>query len=244
MTTELTLYGWAGAALGAALIGIAKTGIPGIGIVAVAVMAVVFGAKPSVGTILPLLITGDLVAVAYYRHHAEWNRLVRLLPWVLVGIPIGAVVLAVTPALYFRPFLGALVLALLAFARWQKRWEQVPNTWWFAAGTGVLAGVATTVGNAAGPIMAAYFISQGFDKRRFMGTAAWFFFLINLIKIPVFGALDLLSLQTLPQLLPLAAIVATGALTGRRIMERIPQNVFDALVLILAATAGIRLLIG
>jgi hypothetical protein len=68
------------AVLTAILVGVAKTGVSGMAILVVPLIAMVFPAKESVGALLPMLIAGDILAVIYYRQHAQWGRLVKLVP--------------------------------------------------------------------------------------------------------------------------------------------------------------------
>jgi uncharacterized membrane protein YfcA len=119
----------------------------------------------------------------------------------------------------------------------------MPGRWWFVLVTGVLAGFGTMVANAAGPVMSAYLISRGLLKEQFVGTAAWFFFIVNLGKLPVFGQLDMLTLETLRFDAWLVPAVLVGALLGIRVLARIPQGLFDYLVLALAGVAAVRLII-
>ncbi len=72
----------------ALLAGISKTGLPGVSIPAILLMTEAYpnDARLSVGAILPVLLVGDVFAVAWFRQHADWGRLVRLLPYVLAGI--------------------------------------------------------------------------------------------------------------------------------------------------------------
>ena len=53
------------------------------------------------------------------------------------------------------------------------------------AGFGIAAGVTTTVANAAGPIMSIYLLAQRLPKEDFIAAGVWFFFLVNLIYIPL-----------------------------------------------------------
>ncbi|MBT7537236.1 MAG: hypothetical protein HN610_16870, partial [Verrucomicrobia bacterium] len=58
--SDITWTQWALASLGAFSLGFSKTGFPGLALVNVLVMAELFGAKESVGLILPLLIVCDI----------------------------------------------------------------------------------------------------------------------------------------------------------------------------------------
>ena len=91
---DLGVLGWAALAVAALVIGMSKTALPGAGTVAAASFAAVLPAKQSTGTILLLLIVGDMFALWMYRQHAEWRSLLRLAP-ALEGVPgippIGAI---------------------------------------------------------------------------------------------------------------------------------------------------------
>ena len=88
-----TVAQWALGGTAALLIGFSKTGMPGVGILVVPMLASAFGGRPSVGTMLPMLIFGDCFAVYWYKQHARWDKLRELIPWVLGGMALGAVAL-------------------------------------------------------------------------------------------------------------------------------------------------------
>ena len=71
------------------LVGFSKTGIPCAGVLVVPLLASVMPARQSVGFLLPILCLADVMAVVYWRRHADWSKLVKLMPWALVGIVIG-----------------------------------------------------------------------------------------------------------------------------------------------------------
>ena len=58
------------------------------------------------------------------------------------------------------------------------------DRWWQAAGYGASAGFATTVANAAGPVMNLYLLARRLPKHEFVATGAWFFFAVNLSSSP------------------------------------------------------------
>jgi hypothetical protein len=123
------------------------------------------------------------------------------------------------------------------------RLEIFPHAPWFVALTGLMAGFSTFVANAAMPMMSVYLISQGFNKREFLGTAAWFFFLLNLSKTPVYGSMGMFQTWLLPFDICLVVPVLVGSLLGVLILRFIPQKTFNALALLLAGVAAIRLII-
>jgi hypothetical protein len=224
--------------------GLAKTGLPGCGILAVPLMVMIFPAKLSVGALLPLLIAGDICAVIYYHQHAQWKKILELFPCVLGGIALGALVLWKIDSAQLKPLLGGLILVLLVLELVRKRleWNEFPHRAWFVVLMGSLAGFATTIGNVAGPVMNIYFISKGFQKAEFMGTAAWYFLIFNCVKIPIFARLDMINSITLKFDLFMVPAVLAGALLGRFLLKVFSQKAFNFIVLFLAAVAAVRLL--
>jgi uncharacterized membrane protein YfcA len=237
---------WYGlAALGAVLTGFSKTGLPGCGILIVPLMAMLFPAKQSVGVLLPMLLVGDLFAVFSYRRHAEWNRLWRLLPWVVAGILGGVLVLRQVDSIQLKPGLGVLVLGLLAVELLRDRfgWSALGNRPWLTMLAGTLAGFSSTVGNVAGPVMSIYLISAGLPKNGFMGTFSWLFLILNSLKVPFYVGLDMISLETLRFNLVVTPLIICGAFVGKRALRWISQQLFNRLLLILAGLAALRLII-
>lgn len=236
--------------------GLAKTGLPGCGILAVPLVAMIFPAKLSVGALLPLLIVGDVCAVTFYHRHAQWKKLLELFPCVLGGIAVGAFVLWKIDSAQLKPLLGVLILILLGLelARQRSRlggasgearvgWGDFTHRTWFVILMGSLAGFATTLGNVAGPIMNIYFLSKGFKKDEFMGTAAWYFLIFNCVKIPIYAGLGMINPTTLKFDLFIIPAVLSGALIGRLFLGVVPQRAFNFIVLFLAAVAAVRLLL-
>jgi hypothetical protein len=239
---------WVFFVLAALVVGITKTGIPGIGILAVVLLAAgMENAKESVGFLLPLLIMGDVFAVAYYRRHAQWRHLVRLLPAALVGIGIGFFLMdAVTPEL-LRPVIGGIALLLLGLDFWWRLGNAertLPAHWAVAAPVGVAAGVTTMLANAAGPLIVIYFLAMRFEKRRFIGTAAWYFLLLNTVKVPLFLAQDppLITGASFRANLALLPAVLGGAVAGVFVLTRLPQRWFVVVVKVLTLAAAVKLI--
>jgi uncharacterized membrane protein YfcA len=108
---------------------------------------------------------------------------------------------------------------------------------------GVLAGFTTMVANAGGPVMSMYFLASRFPMRTFLGTAAWFFFAVNLAKTPFSVSLGLITGESLVLDALLAPAVVVGALLGRRLVRHMNQTLFDRLVVLLTAGSAMYLLL-
>jgi hypothetical protein len=203
------------------------------------------------GAVLPMLCLADLFAVRFYRHHARWDQIARLSPWVAIGLVAGTATLWLMPSggLLDR-LMGALLLAMIVLqaVRLYRGDPPIHHHWLLAAFFGITAGFATTVANAAGPVMSLYLLSMGLAKDQFMGTGAWFFLIINLVKVPLFLLPDQqgqarITADTLMLDVWLAPLVILGAVAGRAVFARLKQQAFAWTVLILAGVGTFKLLL-
>jgi uncharacterized membrane protein YfcA len=228
------------------MIGLSKTGIPGVAILVVPLMAIAIPARQSVGVLLGILILADIFAVAYHRHNARWGHVLRLLPAAFAGIVAGYFGLKVVNDEQLKPIIGGIVLVMLSVYYWWTRAKgqdtPVPTQGWFAAGLGFLAGVTTMMANAAGPVMVIYLLAMRLDKIEFVGTQAWFFFVVNWLKVPFSRNLEMMTAASVKLDLMMLPFIAVGAVIGIFFLKRIPQKAFTAVVQILAAVAAIKLL--
>lgn len=244
-------YQWVLAGAGAFLIGLSKTGIAGIGLLGVVVFALAFPAKVSVGIVLPILLCADVIAITAYRKHVVWSHLAKLFPWAAVGVVLGYLAMGKIDDIAVSHGIGVIAIALSALQVWRKhvatvspeKADHVPNQWWFAALMGVTAGFTTMVANAAGPVMVLYLLAAGLLKMEFVGTNAWYFFIVNSFKVPFSWHLGLINTHSLPLDLIFGPVAIVGALTGRAIIKYIKQSVFENLALVLTVLAGLKLLL-
>lgn len=221
--------------------GFAKTAVGGLGLVTVALVALVMPAHEATAAVLLLLLIGDTCALAQYRHDADWQMLRRVVPAVLPGLALGAVLLAVLSDDVLRRGVG-LVLLLLVVMQFVQGHPSVRPRHSVALLAGAAAGTATMVANAGGPVMTLYLFAQGVDKRRFLGTNAWFFAGVNLCKVPFAAGLGLIDAGMLNTTLVLAPAVLAGAWCGVVVARRLRQRAFETVVLIAGAASAVALI--
>lgn len=242
----MTLTAWGVALLGAFMIGLNKAGIKGISLFFVILMVFVFGAKASVGIVVPLLIAGDIFAIVYYHKHAQWPYVWKLLPFIVLGIVLGTLVGKDLSDTYFQVAIAAILILSAGVMYWliQRTAETVPSHPLYSAGAGVLVGVTTMVGNLAGTFSDIYFLSMRFPKEHFIGTTAWLFFMVNVIKLPfhifIWETITLDSLWTDLKLLP-AVVLGLGA--GIAIIARIENRSFQRIIFICTLAGGLLMLV-
>lgn len=232
---DLTSLQWALLGLCGLLIGMAKTGLSGVGLMVVPILANAFGGRASVGLLLPILIFADVFAVTWYNRHAEWKHVLRLIPWALAGILIATLVGKSISDTSFNRLLAAIVIIGIVILIWQDLRSgkmKIPDSRWFAASMGLMGGFATMMGNAAGPVMALYLLSMRLPKNSYIGTGAWFFFIVNLSKVPlhIWSWKTITTESFLLDVLMIPAIAA-GALLGIWVVRLLPEKVFRIIII-------------
>ncbi|MBL4576325.1 MAG: sulfite exporter TauE/SafE family protein [Opitutaceae bacterium] len=244
---DFEIWQWALFVLATVIIGMSKTGIPGLGILAVAVFANLLPAKEATGLVLPLLIFADVFAVLFYRRHAEWKYFLRLFPWAILGVFAGYFALKTIDDVQAKIMIGTILLIMLVvhFVRKSKEAKlekkMVESGAWFAPFVGIAGGFATTVANAAGPIMILYLLAVRLPKMAFMGTAAVYFLILNTFKVPFLLNLDLITTESLMMDLYLLPAILVGAYTGKKIIHLVDQVLFERLALLLTLLAALKL---
>jgi len=244
---DLNWTQWITVIIVALIIGFSKTAISGVTMLTIPIIAAAFGGRDSTGIMLPMLLVGDLFAVWYYRESVEWKKVFLPLPWALAGLILGAVVGNYISDRTFLTLMGIIILVclgILVYTEMKGKSIKVPGKAWFYVLVGVLSGFASMIGNAAGPIFTIYLLALGFEKINFMGTNAWFFFIINLIKLPlqiiVWHNIGIRSMTITAVMLPL---ITLGAILGYYILKKINEKIFRYTVIIMTALAALKLFI-
>ncbi len=228
------------------ILGVSKAGIKGISIILVTIMVFVYGGKNSTGILMPLLISADILAITYYRKYVQWKYLIKLLPAMVVGVFIGTFIGKDLPEVLFKQSMIAIILFSVAILLyWEKNPpKEVPDNWFFSSFLGLAAGITTMIGNLAGPFANIYFLSMRMPKNAFIGTAAWLFFIINLIKLPlhafVWGTVNAESIKQTVSLIPAMFV---GFILGASLVTRIKDDSYRKMIIIITGIGALILLI-
>ena len=242
---NISIEEWLLALLGAFSPGFSKTGFPGLAMVNVLILAEMFGAKASVGMIVPMLIVCDFTVYPLFRRYSSWKEVWPLLPPTFVGLIAGYFLLDYVTESAARKGIGAIILLMLVLQLGRLRLGQslgrLKHSFGFRWVSGFLIGSSTIMANAAGPVFSIYALVEKMAKATFLGLGARCFLLVNLIKLPMVANLELVDAKSVRvNLLVLPALFA-GIFIGRKVIQIIPQRGFEILLYLFSTIAGIRL---
>jgi uncharacterized membrane protein YfcA len=213
------------------------------------------GAVNALGYMVPILIAGDIFSVIYYKKHADKNSIKKLIPFALAGIIIGMVTGNHLSGDSFNRIIASLIIiSLVIILINQNLLKKGANlnigskagSSTFLSKTGPVFSLATgfvsMLGGAGGPVISTYNLITNISKNAFIGTTAWFFFFVNLMKLPlylfVWKNISTNSLITDLYLLPITAL---GILSGIYIVKKINEKAFKTIIFTVTFFSALKL---
>ncbi len=243
----LTPSAWFLIALCVAFMGANKTGIVGINLIAVPILATIFGGKASTGILMPFMVMADIVAVISYRKSIRWKELIFLLPWTLIGITIGLFVGQYSSDAIFKIYIaGAIILLLILLLLSEVFRVRIVHDehWYVPVIIGVVGGFVSMIGNAASPIVSIYFIALHLSKHEYIASRAWFFWIVNLIKIPLHVFIwHTITLRSFLFNLTLSPLILIGAGIGLLVVHKIPEKPYKILIIATTFLSAILMIV-
>jgi len=225
-------------------LGLSKGGFAGVGQIATPMLALVMPPLEAAAILLPIMIAQDAAALWVYRR--EWSVRIFLIvmPGALVGIGAAWLFASYVSDAAIRILIGVTTTIFVAYNWFAPAAKpRAANSPAVAAGvvSGICSGFTSTLCQAGGPPFHIYVLSQKVTKMSFVGTTAYFFAAVNLLKVVPYVALGQFSstgLGTSVALLPLA--MATNML-GFWVVRITPQELFYKITMVLMVLISIEL---
>ncbi|WP_369920132.1 sulfite exporter TauE/SafE family protein [Marinomonas polaris] len=222
--------------------GFSKFSVGGMGLLILPIVMIVFPGPEALGMILPLYIITDILAVWSYRSKIAWAVLARFLPLAFLGVFVASHFLANINGEQFVNFLGFTILAMIALGLYldfrPATFMQKP---WAAYTMGFLGGIVTMMANAAGPLFSLFLLEQKLDKETYVSTRAWAFFIINVVKLPFYISLGLLSVESTQASLYAVPGLIVGSFIGYHFLKKVNPVQFKWMIRIMSTIAAVKL---
>lgn len=162
----------------------------------------------------------------------------------MLGIGIGWLAFRHIDENAVRLMLGVLSLIFSLTYFLQQNSIKADSLWgrWFGICCGILAGFTSFIAHAGGGPVKIYLLPQRLDKRVFVGTQVFFFFIVNQLKIWPYLWLGQFSNDNLGTSLLLMPAVPVGVWLGWRLIKVIDPETFYKVCYGLLFMAGIKLI--
>lgn len=237
---------WMPAFFSIVILGLSKGGLAGIGVVSTPLLAAFMGPLEAAAFILPILVVQDAVAVFHYRRNVDREVLIPLIPGALAGILLAYLFAASVPRWGVEIALGA-ISSLFALRELLRAATPPPQTnsrldRAFASLCGAFSGFTSTVAHAGTPGYQIYATSKGLDRDTYAGTSAWFFAVLNLVKLPAFYALGEFSGARLAASVAFAPVAVGASCLGILVVRRLQPRHFRTATNVILLGIGIFML--
>jgi uncharacterized membrane protein YfcA len=196
---------------------------------------------------VPLMLIFDLCSGLLLglknRRAISRKELFRVIPFMLVGMALGAVALVNVPERWLLLVLGAFILAYSAWSLLLKH-DPKPLAAGWSVPLGMAGGMFTALFGTGGPIYTIYLTRRLDDKAVLRATISALIFTTSISRLVLFSSMGLFNQHSL---LLLAAILLPcsllGLFLGNRLHSRLPaERVVQAIWVILIA-GGVSLVL-
>jgi len=245
VTGTLIEFSWATLACAALIVTLAYVvyGLTGFGasIVAIPLLVHFFALRFAVPLMLVFDLFAGLLLVLRNRRHLSRPELLRLLPYLALGMIGGVTLLIRVPERWLLLGLGTFVVA---YATWSllNRAATVPASARWAVPAGLIGGAFTALYGTGGPIYTIYLARRLFDKNVLRATIGVLIFCTALIRLALFTASGLYTQQGLLTLaIALIPFALVGYLVGSTLHARMATRQAVRVVWCLLVLSGASL---
>lgn len=234
--------------LGALLTGVRRGGIPGASILTVAIIGSTFSPELGLGLTLIIFLFADVQVAFIFFKMVNWRQLVTFLTPTGAGIAVAAVLGSYLSSQIFEWVIFSILALSFAGMLYQKYCgvviQQSRFTIPLTLVLGFLAGFTTMIGNLSAIFVIIYFVMLRASKMEFVATSAWFFFIVNLIKLPVHLFLwHSIDREGLLATLIFCPLITLGIVLGRGITKKLSEERYWNFVVLIVAVGLLRYLI-
>ena len=211
-------------------------------IIAVPLLAHLFPLKFVIPTIVLLDCVGAISMGLRLRADVNKTELTPLLPFLVVGLLVGALLLVKLPGEVLLGALGACVLAYgFLYATGKQPKFRVSR--WAAPPVGVFAGITSAAFGIGGPIYVMYFTARGSKPEQVRATVPVVFIFTTIGRIMIFTVAGLITREVLYAAAALLPVMVLGMWIGHHLHLNLTREQLVRLMGTLLIASGCSLVI-
>ena len=175
---------------------------------------------------------------ALMRRDIDWRIAVYFAVGAVVGIVVAAKLFVVLTTETLQLLLGLFIL----FSIWTPKLKASSIPVKAFPLVGAVATFCTMFVGATGPFVAAFLSPERLGRHKVVATAASCMITQHVLKVVAFAYLGFQFLPWLPIVTVMIAVGFLGTLSGRGLLERIPEHVFVHVFRVVVSLLAVRLL--
>jgi hypothetical protein len=214
----------------------------GSALVSMAVLPGLIGIRTAAPLVTLITVTIDVVLLARYRQALNLRAIWRLVAALVLGVPLGILVLRRVEERFVLAILGAVIAGYALYALLSPRLPRLEHPAW-AYGFGFIAGVLGGAYNTSGPPVVIFGNCRRWPPAEFKGNLQGFFLVNDLLVIAGHALSQNLTPLVLRDYLIVLPALIVGLFVGGRLDRRLDPALFRKIVLVLLVVMGLRLLV-
>jgi len=214
----------------------------GSALVSMAVLPGLIGIRTAAPLVALITVTIDGVLLVRYRQALNLRAIWRLVTALVLGVPLGILVLRRVEERFVLAILGVVIAGYALYALLSPRLPRLEHPAW-AYGFGFLAGVLGGAYNTSGPPVVIFGNCQRWPPSEFKGNLQGFFLVNDLLVIAGHALSRNLTALVLRDYLIVLPALIVGLFVGGRLDRRLDPGLFRKIVLVLLVVMGLRLLL-
>ena len=251
MTTDPVLF-WTVACLSVFFLSISKSGFGGaLASMSVPIMLFVMSPTDALAVLLPLFILTSVGVFFIWYKHCNWRIVSVMCLFAAAGQVVGWLLFD-----YFTENVLQLLIGFVAVSSasnyalnlWRgqsdiSKQEAAERSLWRRASVWCgLSGVSSFVSLSGGIPAQIFLLPHRLPKEAFVGSFSVYFMVIDLLKVPLFAELDVITLESLRITMFLLPVAPIGVLLGWWLNKRINDRIFYHISYSALMILGIKLL--
>jgi len=250
-------YFWIVAATAVLVVAIAKSGFGGaIGSLSAPIMLMVLPPLETLAVLLPLYLLTDVWSVWIWRGYCRWRLLFWMVLFSVMGQGLGYLFIDAIDESLLTVLIGT--VAFITGGRYWYRWKfpvsnqlnrqdirtlrrrAVPRASLWCS----LSGFSSFVSLTGGIPLQVFLLPMRLHRFLMVGTSAWYFLSINLMKLPFFFDLGMFNHRTMVMSMLLTPMIPIGVFFGKWLNRRINDKIFYAFAHSAMLLLGLKLVLG
>lgn len=214
----------------------------GSGLIAIPLLALMLPITAAVPLVGLLDFTASIVHVSKHRKNIVWSETLGLIPFTLVGVTTGLVILHHVNLLYLSRAMGAFAVAYAVYSFVGVQPRGGGSKWWRVP-TGFIGGVASSIFGTGGPFYIIYLQLRGMAKLPFRATTATIFLLDGCSRIIGYSIGGIYTESTILMTLMAMPVMFIALYVGGHIHTSISQKMFRNAISVTLIGSGLALLL-
>ena len=208
-------------------------------------------AIPLLALMLPLTVVVPLVVLLDYlaslghglgkRDSIQWQDILPLLPFSLIGVVIAILVFTSVDAIILSQLLGGFVILFAIYTLLQIAPNRRHGRYW-AIPAGTFGGLVGTLFGTGGPFYVIYLKLRNLDKVSFRASFASIFLLDGAARLIGYSSTGMYTINTLILAAACIPVMLASLYLGGRVHTNISQQTFQRVISVLLLISGTALL--